>query len=73
MLQAMRGASVAFGVDYVNKGVAGFRFGAPNRIDAVVLDSGAEVFAGWVVNAAGVSFCKRAELARASECGKSWS
>ena len=42
MLQAMRRASVASAVDYVNQGVAGFRLGAPNRIDAVVLDSGAE-------------------------------
>ena len=49
MLQAMLRASVAFGVDYVNQGVAGFSLGAPNRIDAVVLDSGAEVSVGRVV------------------------
>ena len=40
----------------VNQGFAGFRWGAPDRIDAVVLDSGAEVSVGRVVNAAGVSF-----------------
>ena len=33
----------SLGVDDVSQGVAGFRLGAPNRIDAVVLDSGAEV------------------------------
>ena len=55
-------------VDYVNQGVAGFSLGAPNRIDAVVLDSGAEVSVGRVVNALGVSFCKRAGFDRASAC-----
>ena len=34
----------------------------------MVLDSGAEVFVDRAVNAAGVSFCERAEHARASEC-----
>ena len=56
MLQALRRASGAFGVVYVNQGVAVFRLGAPNRNDAVVLDSGADVSVGRVVNAAGVSF-----------------
>ena len=65
MLQAMRRASVAFGVDYVNQGVAGFLLGAPYRINTAV-----RRLVGRAVNAADVSFVNGHNLLAPVDVGR---